>query len=208
MVNRQFKSTQTTKEAKTTSDSVETLKSEDQIIREQNWFLFARSFFGIASIGCDFLLTKRKTKEDEVIFLSVIYNLKHGIEVILKHFTISYDEKFKPKNDAHNFQETFNRLLKNTRIPKKATTSLKKIKPIINKYYDLNFVQISLSNSCKNSTPVIKDISNTIFKYPEFGSVEINYDYFLNSIDIKSLTEEIVKDIKLLSGAISSLKKN
>lgn len=56
-----------------------------QSIREKDWYMFAVSYFKLAETGCNqFLQGESLASENKYIVIAIIFNLKHGIEVILK----------------------------------------------------------------------------------------------------------------------------
>lgn len=188
-----------------------------------DWAIFAYSYFNIASLACQELLVKRESKHTKSkfedikipyrpgdLYISIVFNIKHGIEVFIKTLGIfaygQYDE-------IHDIQRLFSdatqRIKKLKLKPQKSRTAsitqeeidelpkdLKEIEKLVEYFYTLNFL-----NAKVGSNYMFYDIRNDIFRYPDNNAtVRIDWGAILNS-------QINIKDIEQLLGKLEEVNK-
>lgn len=199
--------------------------------KSYNWVLFSQSYLRLALLGCQELLDGKHKKSYELtlglryniedLFIPIIYNTKHGIEIFIKTFKFILDEKLGKDDRNHNSLELFEAFKKEIR--KNKDTIIKEIKAefskkpesanlevadkdlnnieaflnslsqIIEKYHHCEFLKNKISNNFE-----IEDHENTAFRYPE-NNLKITLDYgsILSELKREDI-EEIKKDVTLL----------
>lgn len=195
-----------------------------------NWVQFSQSYLLIARLACQEILdphhskfkfrlsSKLKYKSSD-IYISIIYNIKHGIEIFIKTLKLILAEKLNKDDKSHNTSELFDLLKKEIKKHKivevirqkymansddinlelaynnklKIDDFLNDLEKFIKKYHYCEIIKDKL-----NSNFSIEDIDNTVFRYPE-NNLKINLDYekILEKIN-QSDIEEIFKDIEQL----------
>lgn len=169
------------------------LKKEENIQFNKHWGAWASGYLRLAEQGFLYLKNQKNIGrkkifsdekplyllEDGMLIVASIWNIKHGLELIIKALGISINKKYWQK---HNL----NYLLKN--LEKKSTDLyIKKhfdvLKKITNKYYKCNFL--------KKTTFIDKE--NTFFKYPESNTFSLNYSFIhdLKRKDINQFLNDI-----------------
>lgn len=200
-----------------------------------DWVHFSHNYLKLAKLGCQEILNpKHNSAVDKFklkykpydLFISIIFNIKHGIEVFTKTLKIILTEKLIDKTDQHhNISELFYVLkkeikkfkiddkikkdhLKNPKdtnlecahrsIEKKGTVALlDEIENLIFKYYHCEILTEKLNSGFENKF-TIEDSSNTAFKYPENNLViKLHYDEILTTITEDDI-REILKDVEIL----------
>ena len=132
---------------------------------KDDWAAFALGYIHLAQLACEQIVTK-KFKNDDYgpgsIYLPAVYNLKHGIEVMLKFFSIQFLQKemIDSSDLSHDIDDIFAHLKKEVsenRL-KKAIEKWEKDNPdnkgkltgkdiyeelekIVKKYYTLDFLK-------------------------------------------------------------------
>lgn len=188
------------KQHKPETGSVDLSKKEYES-KEKDWYIFASAFLNIAKNSCDNIILKKKlSSDDKFIFIGIIYNVKHGLEVILKAFARTINKKL----DKSDYDHDINRLMKDFRekIKKKINKNnnlkeeMGELEIIIEKYYNLKFFNHYLKDDF-----IINDLRNTFFRYPENKTeIKIDYSKFLSQIkkiDIQNLRDDIDKIIEI-----------
>ncbi len=215
MKNNEYLVKSNEKTGKTTSASqnAQLVFSATTPTREKDWYIFTSAFFNLSKIGCENVLNSKFTKNNKYLSLSIIFNLKHGLEVMLKAFNRNTNPEIDTTDKHHDIKMIF-RDFKNSKsfknkVNKLKTTSLNKelskLEKFVERYYGLDFINEYLKDSFK-----IKDKENTFFKYPENSAViMVDYSTFLDHFtktdikNIKSDIEEIEKIIKKIKNFIS-----
>ena len=190
------------------------MKKDRNLIKrtsELNWFLFSSSYLDIAECGCDkFLDLEEKICEknenyiNRFIIISIVFNIKHALEIIIKFFTkISVKESYKPN---HNLNELFKEFKK---VEKKITTekdkkelrkNLESLQLIVYEYFRLKLFQEHVEENCDF---LIEDDTNTFLRYPEESKVKFVMDFSsviekIESCDIRRTKEDIRKIRKIM----------
>lgn len=169
-----------------------------------NWYSFTFSFLSLSDIGCDNFLGSKNESLDKSLALSIIFNLKHSLEIVMK--TISYDVSKNNIAEIHDVQD----LIQKLRDKVKKHKSSKKIKVEIDKFekYLIKYCKLELFNSAFRTAITLNDKNNILFKYPETrGSlfVDINYSILISKIT-KSDIRNIKKDISEIRKILNELK--
>jgi hypothetical protein len=199
--------------------------------KQDDWVHFSHNYLGIAILGCDEILNAKHYKNllnvplhsyeygHHELFIAIIFNIKHGIEVFTKTLKIILADELNKSEKHHNIVELFKILQKeikkhniiNTIIEeqKKDPTNhelnfiirdldnikerLLEVETIVKKYYKCDFLKDKLDSNLFT----IEDIDNTTFKYPE-NSLKINIKYGevlskLSDSDIEEAREDAKK---------------
>ncbi|MCF7795574.1 hypothetical protein K9M42_00575 [Patescibacteria group bacterium] len=194
-----------------------------------NWQLFAESFLTITKCGCEKILNDNKIGmttegfEDRKLIISTVYNFKHSLEIILKTLIKNfYPEKLKTTHDIENvfkdiYPTIFNNIILKYKSKKKllnnnnyedlfevtelTETSLKdkfvKLQELVDYYINISFIKKEIIS--------IKDVKNTLFKYPEQKDKQVSLDYlhFMrkeNFEEVKNIIKKVNKDCDELLG--------
>lgn len=176
------------------------------IKREKDWYIFVNSYLKIAEIGCK-SLEKRLSQEGKFTAVSIIYNLKHALENILKAFRRTLNEKTDKDDQIHDIKILFKRFEESVKKKgsKNLKDELKSLEKIVIKYYELNF----LSDYLKTCF-TINDCENTFLRYPE-NSTRLVVDYEklfsqINKDDIKNIEKDIKKIVKIVNSIKNLIK--
>jgi ATP-dependent Lon protease len=173
-------------------------------IKEKSCYIFVLSFLENAKNGCDSLIgCKRLDSHNKHLIVGIVYNFKHGLEIFLKAFSRSINEKIDKSDQIHDTKrllENFKKQLSSSRLKKNRTDILKKeinkLEKIIEKYNEVDFLKIYLRDSFS-----VYDQENTFFKYPEHSvKMIINYSELVNNItknDILIVKKDIENIIKI-----------
>ncbi len=187
-----------TKQIKPSPDQKETKRT--------NWYIFTFSFLSLSDIGCDHLLTNKADGFDRGLILSILFNLKHSLEIVMK--TISYHVcgEF---DKGHDLQDLIEKLKNKTR-KRKNNKAIKKhldnLEKLLMKYRQLNLFQGALKSSL-----VFNDKNNKLFKYPDNDKdgggivLDINYSTLVDKLT-KSDVKDIKKDIGKIKDILDSMK--
>lgn len=87
---------------------------------DQSWIEFAQSYLLLARVACQELLDTRENKHSKAVgsdwymayapidlFIPVVFNIKHGIEVFIKTISILCIGKY---NEGHDIKKLFDEL--------------------------------------------------------------------------------------------------
>lgn len=199
-----------------------------------DWLGFAQSFLLLSKLACQELEDKRKDKHSKTtrcdppkfnlpythfdLFISIVFNVKHGLEVFIKtlRFISSGDYK-----TGHDIKELFDDLKKN--LPERIKPSkdiegngiteggidaipdkLGDLEKLILKYYHCDFL-----NENKRVADIYDEM-NDVFRYPENkAKVKIDLD-LVNEESIRAIHEDIDKIYRLFNdlGYIVNVVKN
>jgi|SRR3989338_5259070 len=170
-------------------------KRKQKIHKKDDWATFALGYIHLAQLACEELIEKKYENEEyvaESIYLPAIYNLKHGIEILLKSFSIEFlkKESIDSSDFSHDIDEIFSRLKRevperrlrvaiekwekeNTDQKGKLTGSAiyEELERIVKKYHHLEFLKNKIG-----ADYVISDFDNTALKYPS-NSLSMQIDY-------------------------------
>ena len=182
-------------------------------ISELNWILFSSSYLDIAECGCDKFLEKERGKNenyfDKFIVISIVFNIKHALEVIIKFFTkISVKENYKPN---HNLDELFKEFknvekkITKEKDKKRLRKNLESLQLFVYEYYRLKLFQ---EHAGEDYDFLIEDNKNTFLRYPEESEVKFIMDFssIVEKIEIHDI-ETIKKDIEKIRKIMFDLQK-
>ncbi|MFA6198315.1 MAG: hypothetical protein WC734_04165 [Patescibacteria group bacterium] len=166
------------------------------------------------------------------IYISIIYNIKHGIEVFIKTVCVQFNVDYPKDGKGHDIKKALNTLydkskkdkqkisewLENEDITKNSpllatvkdrffknwTNNFSDIERLVNKYYYCEFIKAQMLTDY-----TIQDESNTGFRYPE-NNLLIKPDYQkivdrVTALDIKGIDSDIVdlfKNFEIVSFVI------
>lgn len=178
-----------------------------------SWLNFGLSYLEIADLACQEMQKDNPSKGMPDLYIATVYNVKHGIEVLLKSIIVSLeDQELIKKDEIHNQEALFSKIRSVINLPnvKKVIAELIKnekndeylafisektenlenqfnsIGDLVYKYQRLDFFKNKIGNDF-----VIEDIDNTTFKYPR-NSLNIKLDY---AKILKRLTKEDAIDL-------------
>lgn len=200
-----------------------------------DWVHFSHNYLKLAKLGCQEILNPKHNSaagrfelnyKPYDLFISIIFNIKHGIEVFTKTLKVILTEKLIDKIDQHHDISKLFTVLKKEIKKCKIDDKIKKdhlknpkdtnlgcayrsienggtvalldeIENLIFKYYHCEILTEKLNNGFKNKF-TIEDSSNTAFKYPE-NNLEIkpHYDEILTTITENDI-KEVLKDVEIL----------
>jgi len=207
------------------------------------WSNFVDSFFYFVEVGCEHFLNYHDrvdgSNEDEKIelnfrfcslYVPVIFNIKHGIELSLKYLIRILDEKNEKNIYNHSLINNFNlfkSVVKEKKDIKRFVLGLKSdsyyfdskykaenleenindLKSFVSKYYNLEFIQ-----NKELKTSLQKDNFNEFFRFPENKkNKKIDYFELIYGVDFESRRDifdsfyEDVKKIKLIIRDLSDV---
>lgn len=169
-----------------------------------DWSEFSLAYIRFAELGCQYLLSKseqEKEPEDSFLIAAVLYNFKHGLEMIIKmSLKLCEDEGQEVGNKAIHDLRTLYKYAEKV-ISKRYLKSDEKVKlknymdtlyRLTHEYYQMNIIKKYLTNNF-----TLLDKENTLFKYPENSvGLSIDYCFFLekiNEADIKIIEKDTQK---------------
>lgn len=199
-----------------------------------DWVHFSHNYLQLAHLGCQEILNKKYLKisfgssfklkyQAHDLFIAIIFNVKHGIEVFTKTLKVVLSNKLNKNDLTHNISELFELLKKEIEKHKIVNVIIKKheinqsdtnlkiaydnilkisdfldeLEKIIYKYHHCEILLKRLNNGFRNKF-IIEDVSNTAFKYPENNlKINVHYDEVLEAITEDDILE-ILADIEIL----------
>lgn len=128
---------------------------------------------------------------DSGLWLATIWNIKHGIELIIKSLGIDIDEKYWRTHDLEELISDLETRIKDIDEIKDSDEWFQFIK-IIDKYYKNNFFKKSIVITDK------KDINNDFFRFPQLPKrIDISVLHDVKMTDIENFIKEVVSIINL-----------
>lgn len=206
-----------------------------------SWLYFSRSYLFLAKLGCKELLDPIRNRNEiygdkdffkmlyqkHDLFISTLYNVKHGIEIFIKTLKFILSGKLDEKHRIHNISYLFEileneinslrgeieRVIKerlkddlddhekiNLQEAEKSLNNLPGSLGTIKKLIDKYYRCDVIKDKIGNDF-IIEDIDNTAFRYPE-NNLKIKLDYE------KILSRILKKDIEIIFKDIVDLKDN
>jgi len=164
-----------------------------QIKFNKHWGSLAKGYLKLAeqgflylknqkNIGRKKLFSDKKSiylLEDGNLIIASIWNIKHGIELIIKGLGINLNKEYWQKHDLGFLIVDLENKLKQYCIKR----DLNLLKKIVDKYYRCKF----------SSKTIFTDKENTFLKYPESNNVSLNYS-FVHDLRRKDINQ-FLKDI-------------
>lgn len=184
----------------------EDFSEERRKLKEKSWYVFVTAYLEFTKKGCECLLKLKKlSTKDKYVVIGIIYNLKHGLEIILKAVSRSINKNLDSSDTHHDIKKLFHFVMKAKSQAKKVgkiKDEIMNLKSLIDKYNELVF----LKNYLKNNF-VIDDYKNLFFKYPE-NEMEVIIDYsgLLSYISLSDV-ENTEKDVKMIIKTVEKIKK-
>lgn len=169
-----------------------------------DWFFIAKSYLALAYIGIKEIKERKYCKQPNVLWrisrqvydgklllVPILWNLKHGIEIILKSLNISISGEYMWGHNSAELKECLQASLKKLRINN--NTYIDELSKLVSKYYLCEFWNRKLVGNQN-----IKDSDNDFFRYAEGlnGSV-LNLRKF-QTVSEKEI-DELLSDIELLN---------
>lgn len=172
------------------------------------WIFYAYSYLGLARIGCNELINqkyrnKRSLMDDllygtkksmsRYLLISIFFNIKHALELLIKGSGVNLDRKYWKSHDIDFLLNDFERRVKtflNLKHEDKIFKKISEIKPIIQKYFCCEFLE-----GIKGA----KDFQNELFRYPESSdkSLASYSDFFKKSNIFEQLENFDIAKIKM-----------
>ncbi len=188
----------------------------DRILLQMTWAKFSLAYFKIANLGCEFIIKSDKLEtQDELIATSILYNFKHGLEILLKMaIRLMHQESTVKINEPHNLISLFKTLEnyvkkksgKNS-VPDELQKYIKQLTVLTRKYYYMDWINKYLIGNFH-----IVDNDNTLFRYPENGSnIVIDYNSIVSKFekkDIETIRNDINKATDAVYAIFTILRKN
>lgn len=181
------------------------MSQEEKEEIEDYWLIFAQSFLLSAKLSCQNLETDKDNKYSKAtrfdpaefhssyqyqpadLFVSIIFNIKHGIEIFVKTITIILTGSYQK---GHDIKYLFDCLRK--RLPEEFQPLLDELEILILKYYHCEFI-----NSNNQRIVNIYDEMNDVFRYPDNkAKIKINFELVDENL-IKMIHEDIDKIYRL-----------
>lgn len=183
---------------------IEKKQIEKSTAEKWNWFFIAKSYLALAYIGIKEIKEKKYCKkpnflwrisgqiyDGKLLLVPVLWNLKHGIEIILKSLNISINSEYMSGHDLPKLEKYLQASLKKLGINE--ITYINELSELINKYYRCEFWNKKLVG-IQN----IEDSKNDFLRYPErFSGLALNFKKFktVSETDV----DELLSDIELLN---------
>jgi hypothetical protein len=175
---------------------------------------FAQSYILIAKLACQEILSSKPNKhyrgldkstyETADLYIPIVFNIKHGIEVFIKSLSIFTDETYDEK--THDIKRLFLdakprilKILKPTNKPyynnvtkeevEKTKKALDQIEILIDDFYHLDFLKSKIHQNYKFS-----DIQNDFFRYPENKTlIQIEWRNVLIKLSKEDVEQILIK---------------
>lgn len=178
------------------------------------WIWFAYSYLALTEIGLEKLKEGinnpnniRSIKDyfafrKKYLFIPIIYNLKHALEIILKGLNIQANNEYIQTHDAIINKKALQLIISKFSDKEK----LKNLDKIVDKYYRIEFFNKNLSQKIK-----ISDVHNDIFRFPENSA-----RFFLDSecfgvfekSEVNKFIDELKEDLTLLFNLLIIISDN
>lgn len=200
------------------------VKEKDKISK-YDWAIFGQSYFLIARLACQELLStsakkySKSSKNDSPydkadLFVATVFNVKHGIEVFIKAISLFVYGEYR---EGHNIHELFAEVkqkisklrvvLPEQRFYNSLTQEeidnfpkdLDQIELVVLYFYNLDFLKPKIGQLYK-----IKDVQNDIFRYPDNkAEVQIDWGTLLTSridlVDIQQIFQKLEETDELFN---------
>jgi len=175
--------------------------SQKTMASKYNWIFWAKSYLALAYIGIQELKDKKYLEAEEMnvlvrgkwqvydaqlLLIPIIWNLKHGIELVFKALNVTFVAEYQKNHDLKQLKERLEKVLEK-REPDKY---FDEFAMIAEKYYKLNFFKARL-RKIRN----VIDKDNDIFRYPEGSKTKLplelrDFQYFTKK-DLFELERDI-----------------
>ena len=192
------------------------------------WYDFASSYINIAKLACSEMIEHRydtysrreETKGKKLtsftisdLYISTLFNIKHAIEILIKHLYISVkgelaDHHHNQKELFYNFKKEYSKKKFELAIKEAKSTlsnerykiliadiddseiSFDKIEKMVEKYQSCDFLKEKIGILYK-----MDDYQNDAFRYPISNfSIQIDYEKLVEKIEVKDI-ENMKSDV-------------
>ncbi len=159
------------------------------------WIWYVLGYLSIARISLEKLKNDQYPKKDpgeklayydKFVLLAVIWNIKHALELIIKHLGLMVDKTYLQSHNSEILIKDLTKRIKSLKIYK--PEKIDELAKIINKYYRLEFLGKEFFID-KNTL----DVKNSLFRYPN-NSIDVG---FVNQITVEEI-DELLKDIEFV----------
>jgi len=195
------------------------MNKKQKIHNKDDWGSFAIGYLSIAELAFLEILNRKHNENNsdfdaQDIYIPALFNLKHGIEVLLKALGIEFLNKdiLDQSDYSHDIDEIFKKLrdrIKEDRL----MNGIKKVKEkhpntekifgdksifdelerLVHKYQGLDFLKKRIGVNYS-----IEDTENTAFKYPTNNlNIQINYQDLIKSFEKGDIQESLEDCMKL-----------
>lgn len=191
-------------------------KKENDREKKYDWVIFAQSYFLLARLACQELLSAREKKHSKNknldtpyqpadLYVSILFNIKHGIEVFIKALSLFAYGEYRKGHDIHQlFTEVKQEISKlKLTLPQKvyydaatqddidnSSKDLDQIEFLVSYFYNLELLKSKIGRNYK-----INDAQNDFLRYPEnkatdrvdWGTVLIGK---ISAVDVEQISEK------------------
>ncbi len=176
------------------------MKKEEAFIEPKyRWIFYAKSYLVLARIGIEELKKEHYNSETQygtywayrccLLLIPSIWNLKHGIELIVKSLCVSAGKGYLQSHDLKELRKELEDGLEGIKNKK----YISDLANIIDKYYKCQFWEGKLIGGRQ-----VFDKKNDIFRYPEnVSTFPIDLKTFQNVTDEE--IQELLDDMELLN---------
>ena len=193
------------------------IQKENDRVRKYDWAIFASSYFLIAKLACQELLSEREKKhsmsgnlntpyQPKDLYVSILFNIKHGIEVFVKTLSVFAYGKYEKGHDIKLlFKDAEEKISKLNPKPRQkgfyddisqedinaSLRDLKQIEELVLYFFELGFLIQKLSNNF-----IINDTLNDFLRYPDSkASIRIDWgtvlSYRVQTPDIREMLTKL-----------------
>ena len=190
------------------------IQKENDRVRKYDWAIFASSYFLIAKLACQELLSEREKKhsmsgnlntpyQPKDLYVSILFNIKHGIEVFVKTLSVFAYGKYEKGHDIKLlFKDAEEKISKLNPKPRQkgfyddisqddinaSFKDLRKIENLVLYFFQLDFLKQKLGNDF-----IINDTLNDFLRYPDSkASIRIDWGTVLSYRILPSDIQEIL----------------
>lgn len=173
------------------------------------WILYAKSYLSLSRIGIEELEGRKYVRqlsfehlfsyEAKHLLIPIIYNLKHGLELVLKSLNVRVSKKILMSHNTVDLQSLLKESICAAGLKISKKEKIQQLADLTAKYYELNFWHGRMV-----ATGIVRDAKNDIFRFPD-NSATFNLDRGkLKETSVAEL-EELKKDIKKLDNLLGIL---
>ncbi len=193
------------------------VKKENDKIKKYDWTIFAQSYFLIARLACQELLSEKKERHSKSrklnipyqpadLYVSILFNIKHGIEVFVKTLSVFSCGEYEEGHDIKNlFSNARGKISKLNLAPRQkgfyddisqddinaSIKDLEKIEEPVLYFFELDFLKQKLGSNF-----IINDTLNDVLRYPDSkASIRIDWgtvlSYRVQASDIQEILTKL-----------------
>ncbi len=193
------------------------MKKENDKLKKYDWAIFAQSYFLIARLACQELLSEKKERHSKNrklnipyqladLYVSILFNIKHGIEVFVKTLSIFSYGEYEEGHDIKNlFSNAKGKISKLKFTPRQkgfyddisqddinaSIKDLEQIEKLVLYFFKLDFLKQKLGSDF-----TINDTLNDVLRYPDSkASIRIDWgtilSYRVQTSDIQEILTKL-----------------